>query len=623
MSNGAFQAGTWIPLPSNCTRSYKITYYRCAEWGKQLIEQCLTWALTQTIQCIQWGWSQVSKCSSWSWFFCVLFAIIVTFGCLAFGLVVSLVCTAVGLIEIVVCLVWSLVSIIFCLSQANGGTAFLLTDGSIMMQESIGANLYYLGIGLVSWGSNRWWKLTPDQFGSYANGSWSQLADSNLSRTFYASGVLADGRVVVCGGEYSADPFGMIEQNSTNTCEIYDPVANTWTPFASPTSPGANPKTWAHIGDAPCAVLPDGTFLLGSDLDSNIAKLDPSTLTWTAMKPRPPVSQTVGTIAVTSDEDSWVLMPDSTVVGPSCQADDPPTTWIYSVGPPDNWTQGNDLTNSVVETDDNEIGPGLLLYDGTAFFFGANEHTAIYAPLPVPVWSNGPDLPDQIVNGQPMKIGIQDGPAALLVNGNVLFGAGVRVTDPTGQPWSSPSWFFEYDGSTFNRTTDPPNYVTYTYATRLLLLPNGDVLFCKQDDSSFYAYHSDAATPQDSYRPVIQVCPASFQSGNTIQISGTQFNGLSQAVGYGDDSTTATNYPLVRIINNQTNHVRYCRTHDHTTVDANGNTVPSMGVATGAAVVTTNVDIPGDIDLGDAMLFVVANGIPSQPFAVTVTTGLF
>ena len=80
----------------------------------------------------------------------------------------------------------------------------------------------------------------------------------------------------------------------------------------------------------------------------------------------------------------------------------------------------------------------------------------------------------------------------------------------------------------------------------------------------------------------------------------------------------ATNYPLVRIVNNQSNHVKYCRTHDHTTVDAKGNIVPSMGVATGAAVITTNVDIPNDIESGDSMLFVVANGIPSQPFAVTV-----
>ena len=199
MSNGTFQPGTWIPWPSNCTRSYKITFYRCAEWGKQAIEQCLTWALTKTKECIHWGRKQVKKCSWWSWFFCVLFA-----DCRDFRLP----CfrprsqhrlhrrRASG--EIVICLFWSVISIIFCLSNMNGGTAFVLTDGSVMMQESIGANLYYLGIALISWGSNRWWKLTPDKSGSYVNGSWSQLADSNLSRTFYASSVLADGRVVVC-----------------------------------------------------------------------------------------------------------------------------------------------------------------------------------------------------------------------------------------------------------------------------------------------------------------------------------------------------------------------------------------------------------------------------------------
>jgi hypothetical protein len=64
--------------------------------------------------------------------------------------------------------------------------------------------------------------------------------------------------------------------------------------------------------------------------------------------------------------------------------------------------------------------------------------------------------------------------------------------------------------------------------------------------------------------------------------------------------------------------VRYCRTRDHTTVDANGNIQASMGVATGAAVITTNVEIPYDIDTGDSILYVVANGIPSEPFAVSV-----
>jgi hypothetical protein len=150
------------------------------------------------------------------------------------------------------------------------------------------------------------------------------------------------------------------------------------------------------------------------------------------------------------------------------------------------------------------------------------------------------------------------------------------------------------------------------------MLPNGDAFWCRQDDSNFYAYHSDAAVPQDSWRPVIQSCPSSLSPGTTVQISGMQFNGLSQVNGYGDDFMNATNYPLVRVVNNQTNHVRYCRTHDHTTVDGNGNVVTSMGVATGSAVITTNVDIPADIDAGDSMLYVVANGIPSQGFPVTV-----
>ena len=45
---------------------------------------------------------------------------------------------------------------------------------------------------------------------------------------------------------------------------------------------------------------------------------------------------------------------------------------------------------------------------------------------------------------------------------------------------------------------------------------------------------------------------------------------------------TYTNYPLVRITNNNTGHVFYARTHDHS----------SMGVATGNMAVSTNFDVP-------------------------------
>lgn len=96
--------------------------------------------------------------------------------------------------------------------------------------------------------------------------------------------------------------------------------------------------------------------------------------------------------------------------------------------------------------------------------------------------------------------------------------------------------------------------------------------------------------------------------GETFRLTGRQLNGLSQAQGYGDDYSAATNYPLVRIRNSRTGTVRYCRTSDHT----------SMGVATGALAVTTTVLVPGDLELGRSVLQVVANGIPSEPFRVNV-----
>jgi hypothetical protein len=87
----------------------------------------------------------------------------------------------------------------------------------------------------------------------------------------------------------------------------------------------------------------------------------------------------------------------------------------------------------------------------------------------------------------------------------------------------------------------------------------------------------------------------------SYSLSGRLFNGMSQAVGYGDDASAATNYPIVRIRHLATGKVRYCRTYDHST----------MAVATGAAIVSTNFTAPGDIEEGPSELCVVANGISS------------
>ena len=118
----------------------------------------------------------------------------------------------------------------------------LLTDGSVMVYECETSN---------------WFKLTPDSSGNYALGTWSQLAslpDINgvaYRPLYFASAVLADGRLVITGGEYNFDNFAF-----TNQGAIYDPVKNTWTKLK-------HPKGWVNIGDSPSSMLPDGRFLLG------------------------------------------------------------------------------------------------------------------------------------------------------------------------------------------------------------------------------------------------------------------------------------------------------------------------------------------------------------------------
>ncbi|HEX8812792.1 MAG TPA: hypothetical protein VF742_12445, partial [Terracidiphilus sp.] len=163
----------------------------------------------------------------------------------------------------------------------GAGIGFLLTDGTAVFQGN---------------SQSDWWKLTPDAFGSYVKGTWKQIASlpSGYVPLYFASAVLADGRLVIVGGEYNSLNFVL-----TNKAAIYDPVKNTWTALG-------HPKGWGYIGDSPSVVLPDGKFMVGRKLDKRMAVLDPATLTWTE----------VGS-AGKSDfnaEEGWTLMPDGSVL---------------------------------------------------------------------------------------------------------------------------------------------------------------------------------------------------------------------------------------------------------------------------------------------------------------------
>jgi hypothetical protein len=437
-----------------------------------------------------------------------------------------------------------------------------------------------------------WSKLTPDSFGSYLNGTWSQLASlpSGYSPDAFASSVLADGRVVIVGGEYNFGTFTL-----TNLGAIYDPVSNTWTSLPPPAG-------WDFIGDSPSVVLPDGKFLVGNKLDKRVAALDPATLTWT------PVGVN-GSRTSKSDfnaEEGWTLLPDSTVL--TCDVQHAPhaerfinvamgsrilyQTWV-SAGSTMVDLHSPSTVGCLAYGDHGqfcyfppgEIGPAILRPNGTVFATGSNSaagrgHTAIYTPPAVPTglgtWIPGPDFPNGDNAG--------DSFAALLPNGNVL------VLGNSGE-------LYEFDGT---------NLIPELHASgALLVLPTGEVSVAA---NTVRLYTPSNATYSPSWAPTITTYPGTVSRGSTYQIFGKQFNGLSQAAAFGDEDETATNYPLVRITNQSTGHVFYARTHGHST----------MAVATGNATVSTNFDVPAGMETGASSLQVVANGIPSLAVAITV-----
>ncbi len=442
------------------------------------------------------------------------------------------------------------------------GLSFQLTDGTVMVQGNAGDD---------------WWKLTPDNTGSYVNGTWTQLASlpSGYDPYAEASAVLADGRLIIEGGEYNFGNFTL-----TNLGAIYDPVKNTWTAVTPP-------KAWSYIGDSPSVVLPNGNYLIGNKLTKQMRELNPKTMKWTSVPSKGKKDFDA--------EEGWTLLADGSIL--TADVKSAPNSEIYTPSAKAWVSAGSTIVDLHSPSPDGcinygpggklcyfppgEIGPQILRPDGTVLVTGSYTssgsgagHTAVYDSM-TGKWTVGPDFPNGDNAG--------DSFAALLTNGDVLV---------EGDSGTSYTW----DGTKLTPGPFTPG--------SLMVLPTGEVLVGGGQTQTYTA----SGTYQTSWQPTISSSPSTVTRGSTYPISGTQFNGLSQAAAFGDELQTATNYPLVRITNNATKHVIYARTHDHST----------MGVATGSATVSTNFDVPATMETGASTLVVVANGIPSASVNVTV-----
>jgi hypothetical protein len=458
------------------------------------------------------------------------------------------------------------------------GNPLLLTDGTVILHEACG---------------RAWYRLTPDPFGSYVNGTWKHIASlpAGYAPLYFGSAVLPDGRVVMEGGEYNAATANNCQGVWTNLGAIYDPKKDKWSSIAPPAG-------WSTIGDAQSVILPNGTYMQANCCTKESALLDASTLTWTITGK--------GKYDV-NDEEGWNLLPNGTILavdayvfkyrpnGVNYEIYNPKTGWWRS-GPPSGtivqlWDSYPDARYA-----SNELGPAVLRPDGTVFYAGANGapgasgHTSIY-DTNTQTWTAGPDFPD--------GLDVADGPASILPNGNVLV-----MTSPG--IFNLGSRFFEWDGSGFTDVTagntDAPNISSY-YGN-MLALPTGEILFT--DFGNVWVYRPKGK-PNAAWLPQITSVPTEVSRGQSYLVSGYNFNGLTQGAAYGDDVQAATNYPLVRFTNRITGEIFYARTHDHST----------MGIAYSGEASTT-FDVSGKTETGLSDLQVVVNGIASPPVTVNV-----
>jgi hypothetical protein len=448
------------------------------------------------------------------------------------------------------------------------GAIALLTDGTVLLHvEQNGP-------------PQDWYKLTPDNTGSYINGTIKPIASmpvingTQYGPWFFGSVVLPDGRYVVEGGEYNDTT-----PDWTNLGAIYDPVKNKWTPVNPPAG-------WASIGDAQAILLADGTYTQADCCEGvNQAYFNPKTLKWTKL--------TNTHKADRFDEEGWNLLPNGDIL--TVDALDAPNSEVFNPATK-KWSSAGSTIVRLEDPSTQEIGPAVLMPNGTVYATGANTagagHTAIFNTK-TKKWSKGPDFPN--------NLDAADAPAALEINGNVI------VMTSVGYGNNFPSVFFEWNGKTLTKLPPALNAANdASFYGHFLELPTGQLLF--SDLSSELEVFTPKGTYNKAWAPKITSAPGSVNVGSTYVIKGTQFSGLSGGASYGDDFQDATNYALVRITNNATKHVFYAKT-----------TKPSTyAVQTGALAESTHFTVAENTELGESTLVVVTNGIPSTPVRLTV-----
>ena len=279
---------------------------------------------------------------------------------------------------------WSTFQAPSSLGSFAAETILLLSDGSVLIHESEGAN---------------WLRLTPDGEGNYQDGQLlGAAADAQHAAVLLLRG--ADGRPRLCDRRRVSNAGG-----DTPLGEIFDPQTNKWSALGKPASFGF------IQGDASGAVLADGRVLLGNLQTTSppfaTCLWDPVSNVWTD------AGSGFGASSGDSkrsncNEETWTLLPDGSVLAVATLNEPQAERYMPAI---DEWVPAGETPSSLVLstiTDPSktvvsifEIGPAILLPNGTVFAIGATGQTALYTPPPAGsnpktkpgTWAAGRGLP--------------------------------------------------------------------------------------------------------------------------------------------------------------------------------------------------------------------------------------
>jgi hypothetical protein len=319
------------------------------------------------------------------------------------------------------------------------------TDGSILVQAYDGQS---------------WMKLTPDAKGSFLNGTWTTLASEPIARLYFASQIMADGRLFVAGGEYSGP--GLFP-NWSNTGEIYDPLANMWTPIAPYPSESGCPYIYYVSGNTTSGsaqitgiypytsglTVGEGVFGFGIPIGATIVSVDsPSQITIS-----PPATQTTTAnfvsfsayfelTACLGDDPSTLLSKRKILVGDL----DNGNTYIYDAGS-NSWSPSGTKAYSMDSSDEEgwaRTSEGTILtYDLFQSIATNGSYAEQYNPK-TGMWSSISPSDGTAKGTIPQlsspAVGYELGPALRLQDGRIfVIGANQHTAlyNPTTNKWKA------------------------------------------------------------------------------------------------------------------------------------------------------------------------------------------